>query len=66
MNEKLYYLKKNIDDLRTTLNEMSVSLLTNNNSFKIIKISRKLDLLIVEYTLLNNETDKNPQLQKQK
>lgn len=47
-------LENNIDELRLLLNKMSVSLIDKSSIDynELLKISKKLDLLITEYTLL--------------
>ncbi|KYH35062.1 hypothetical protein CLTEP_10550 [Clostridium tepidiprofundi DSM 19306] len=60
MKENNKNLYNNIEELRKTLNNASIDVL-NDNIFKheeIVSLSEKLDELIVEY-ILSNENEEN-------
>lgn len=54
MDNKVVDLCKDIDELRTVLNEMSIVLLNNKvmDNQEVLNISKRLDTLIVKYSLL--------------
>lgn len=58
MEKDIIDLCKDIDELRTVLNEMSAGLLNDKmrNNMEILNISKRLDALIVKYSLLIKNT----------
>lgn len=54
MDDRVIDLCKDIDELRTVLNEMSLVLLNDKaiDNQEVLNISKKLDTLIVKYSLL--------------
>lgn len=61
MNNEIEQFCKKIDELRTILNEMSISLLNDEmeNNIEIIRVSKELDVLIVKYYLLKLLVENN-------
>lgn len=61
MGDKIIGLRKDIDELRTILNEMSTSLLNDKmmNELEILNTSKRLDELIVKYCSLTKEDLEN-------